>query len=80
VKLGPTMTTRKRWKEMMNFKTMMAMYTTRHHPTQTSSFDILMHWIVIPSIYYIVSVQLQMEYKRKLNRNNMARKSYSILF
>jgi hypothetical protein len=32
------------------------------HPTRTSSFNILMDWIVLPSVDQIVFIQLQMEY------------------
>ena len=49
-------------KEVMNVKTMMAMYTTKYHPTWTSTFSNLMDWIVFPIMNLIVSIQLQMEY------------------
>jgi hypothetical protein len=56
------------------------MYVRRLLMIQTPSFDIFMDWIVIPSIDHIVSIQLLIEYWRRMNRSNMAQKSNSILF
>jgi hypothetical protein len=55
------MATRMKWKEMMNAKTMIAMYTRKHQTTWTSSFDILLDWIAISSVDKSISILLLMK-------------------
>jgi hypothetical protein len=45
-------------KEMMNMKTMMAIYARRHRTTQTSAYESLLDWIAVPSVDWAVYVQL----------------------
>jgi hypothetical protein len=57
---------------MMNVKMMMAMYVKKHQTTQTSAFDILLDWITIPSVDQTVSVQVLLQYWKRMNSSNMA--------
>jgi hypothetical protein len=67
-------------KEMMNMKTMMAMYARRHRMTQISAYDSLLDWIAVPSVDQAVYVQLLMQQSRRMNRSNMAWMTNFLLF
>ena len=67
-------------KEMMNMKTMMAMYAMRHQMTQTSAYDNLLDWIVVLSVDWAVYIQLPIQQSKLTNKNNMAWMTKFILF
>ena len=56
MKLEPLIATRMLWKEMMNIKTMMAMYARRHQMIQTSAYNSLLDWIAVSSIDWAVYI------------------------
>jgi hypothetical protein len=72
VKFGPAMAMRMMWKEMINIKTMMAMYASKHQSTRTSAFDCLLDLIAVPFVDQTISIQILQWYLRRMNRRGKA--------